>query len=44
VLLGAQEDGDKATILASTYSEREGQKVSGTVDLRVAEGLVIDLE
>jgi alpha-glucosidase len=49
VLLNMGQDPERITIesgsvLASTHLDREGQKVSGTVDLEVAEGIVISLD
>jgi alpha-glucosidase len=49
VLLNMGQDPERITIesgsvLVSTYLDREGQKVSGTVDLEVAEGIVIGLD
>jgi alpha-glucosidase len=35
---------ESGTILASTYFDREGQNINGTVDMKAAEGLVIDLD
>lgn len=35
---------ESGTILASTYPGREGQRVSGMVDMEVAEGLVVGLD
>ena len=49
VLLNMGQDPGRITIesgsvLASTYLDREGKKVSGTADLEVAEGIVISLD
>lgn len=49
VLLNMGQDPERITIesgsvLASTHLDREGQKVNGTVDLEVAEGIVISLD
>jgi hypothetical protein len=35
---------ESGSVLASTHLDREGQKVNGTVDLEVAEGIVISLD
>jgi alpha-glucosidase len=35
---------ESGTILASTYFNRDGQKVSGVVEMKAAEGLVIDMD
>jgi hypothetical protein len=35
---------ESGSVLASRYLDREGQKVSGKVDLEVAEGIIISLD
>jgi alpha-glucosidase len=35
---------ESGTILASTYFDRDGQKVNDVADMKTAEGLVIDLD
>jgi hypothetical protein len=32
------------TVLSSTHLDREGKRVSGVVDLRGAEGMVVELD
>jgi hypothetical protein len=35
---------ESGTILASTDFDRDGQKVTGTVEIKAAEGMAIDLD
>ena len=40
----AQISAERGTVLASTHMDREGEKVTGTIALRPAEGLIIDID
>jgi hypothetical protein len=40
----AQAPVEVGTVLTSTHFDRDGQKVSSTVDMKGAEGLIIELD